>query len=83
MSMPVKMVKTVSQAFTTVMGIYGPVTVAYVQETDTWKRDFLSHQAMTEFAAAVERQAKSGELSADVTTVALMETPHQSANDMS
>lgn len=76
MSKPVKMIKAVSQAFATVHGIHGPVTVAYIKETDRWRRDFLSNQAMTDFTAVVKKQASSGALGPEVTTVALLQVQH-------
>ncbi|KAK3904459.1 hypothetical protein C8A05DRAFT_42450 [Staphylotrichum tortipilum] len=79
--MSVNTIKSVSQAVATVVGKYGTVTVAYVQETDAWRRTFLSSKAAAEFTAAVEKEAKSGALGPDVTTVALMRTPHESDKD--
>ncbi|KAB5513402.1 hypothetical protein GE09DRAFT_1179771 [Coniochaeta sp. 2T2.1] len=37
--------------------------------------------ATADFTAAVEREAKSGALGRDVTTVALMQQPHESEKD--
>jgi hypothetical protein len=71
--MSVNMVKSISQAIGTVTGKYGTVTVAYVQQTDAWKRTFLSDKTAADLTAAVERKAKAGELEPDVTTVALMQ----------
>ncbi|KAM7189106.1 hypothetical protein V8F33_010227 [Rhypophila sp. PSN 637] len=77
----VKMVKSLSSAIATVTGKYGKVTVAYVAETDGWRRTMLSSQAQDEFVGAVEKEAKAGNFGPEVTTVALMEQPHQSEND--
>ncbi|KAH8157457.1 hypothetical protein CIB48_g10791 [Xylaria polymorpha] len=71
--MSVNMVKSISQAIGTVTGKYGAVTVAYVQQTDAWKRTFLSDKTAADFTAVVEKEAKSGALDRDVTTVALMQ----------
>jgi hypothetical protein len=71
--MSVNKIKSVSQAIATVVGKYGTVTVAYAQETDKWRRSFLSSKAAAEFTAAVEKEAKTGALGPDVTTVALVQ----------
>ncbi|KAB5513626.1 hypothetical protein GE09DRAFT_1266685 [Coniochaeta sp. 2T2.1] len=79
--MSVKTVKSISQAIATVAGKHSMVTVAYVRETDAWRRTLLSDKAAAEFTAVVEREAKSGALGKDVTIVALMERPHESEKD--
>lgn len=71
--MSVNVVKSISEAIATVAGRYGMVTVVYAQETDSWRRSYLSSKAAADFTAAVEKEAKSGALGRDVTTVALMQ----------
>ncbi|KAH8907762.1 hypothetical protein BR93DRAFT_967639 [Coniochaeta sp. PMI_546] len=65
--MSVNQVKSISQAVATVAGKYGMVTVAYVQETDAWRRTFLSSKAAADFTVAVEKEAN--------------EKPHESEKD--
>ncbi|KAI1423749.1 hypothetical protein F5Y12DRAFT_716015 [Xylaria sp. FL1777] len=65
--MSVNMVRSISQVIGTVAGKYGTVAVAYVQQTDAWKRAYLSDKTMAEFTAVVEREAN--------------ENPHQSESD--
>ncbi|KAJ8109112.1 hypothetical protein ONZ43_g6230 [Nemania bipapillata] len=71
--MSVNTVKSISHAIGVVIGKYGAVTVAYVKQTDAWRRTYVSDEALADFTTVVEKEAKSGALDRDVTTVALLQ----------